>query len=145
MIFSESVCFEISANGANSDIKKLVNTLKSGAFEDFFEISDDMFSFDDDYETGAPDEHTSMLFSSDEFGVEVDEFDADEFLEMLCKAAKPLHLVGSFYNFDDEEYRFVSEAGDAYYVNADDISEFNDELDAERSREEREAGEYDED
>lgn len=145
MIFNEAVSFEITVNGANSDVKRLASTLLSGEFADFFEIDEDMLSFDDDYETGEPDEQTSMLFSSDEFGVEVDEFDSDEFLEMFCKAAKRLYVNGVFYNFDDEEYRFVSEAGDSYYVNSDNISNFNDELDEERSREEREAAEDDED
>ena len=145
MIFNETVSFEITVNGANSDVKRLVSTLLSGEFDDFFEIEEDMLSFDDDYETGEPDDQTSMLFSSDEFGVEVDEFDTDEFLEMFCKAAKRLYVNGVFYNFDDEEYRFVSETGDSYYVNSDSISHFNDELDEERSREEREAAEDDED
>ena len=145
MIFDEALCFEITVNGRNADVKKLVSVLRAGALDDFFEIDDEMFAFDDDYETSEPDAATSMLFSSDEFGVEVDELDSDEFLEVFCKAARTLHVNGTLYNFDDEEYRFLSEAGDSYYVNADNISVFNDELDEERSREEREAGEDDED
>ena len=145
MIFDESLCFEITVNGTNADVKKLVNVIKSGAFDDFFEFDEEMLSFDDDYETADADEATSMLFSSDEFGVEVDELDADEFIEAFCKAARMLHVNGVLYNFEDEEYRFISDAGDSYYVNAENARVFNDELDAELSREEREAKEDDED
>lgn len=145
MIFNESVSFEITFSGESEKVKKFVSYLSSGELDDFFEVTDELFSFDDDYDTAAPEDHVSVMFATDEFGVEVDEFDTDEFLELICKAAKPLYMSGSFYNFDDEEYRFVSEVGDSYYANADSVRAFNDELDEERDREEREADEDDED
>ena len=97
-----------------------------------------MLSFDDDYEASADDQQTSVLFYSDEFGVEVEEFDSDEFLEVICKVGRALHLSGSFYNFDDDEFRFISEEGDSYYINADSARIFNDELDAEAAKENEE-------
>lgn len=145
MIFNESVSFEITFSGESSKVKKFVSYLMSGELDDFFEVEDELFSFDDDYDTAQPDAHVSVMFATDEFGVEVDEFDTDEFLELICKAAKPLYMSGSFYNFDDEEYRFISEVGDSYYANADSARVFNDELDEERAREELEASEDDED
>ncbi len=141
MIFNESVCFDISVSGAKSDIKKLVGYLTSGEFDDFFEITSDFFSFDDEYENGSDDTASTMLFTCDEFGIEVDEFDSDDFLEMLCKAAKNLRVSGTIYNFDDDEYRFVSEKGDSYYTNASKLNIFNDELDEQASREEAESDE----
>ena len=57
----------------------------------------------------------------DEYGIEIDEFDTDEFLEALCKAARALDVRGHLYDIDDEEYRFISEAGDSYYLNAKNI------------------------
>ena len=70
MIFDESLCFEITVNGTNADVKKLVSAIKSGAFDDFFEFDEEMLSFDDDYDTAGPDEATSMLFSSEFCGVQ---------------------------------------------------------------------------
>ena len=45
MIFDESLCFEITVNGTNADVKKLVNVIKSGAFDDFFEFTVLLFWF----------------------------------------------------------------------------------------------------
>lgn len=126
MIFSDSVCFDITISGEKKDVAKLVSYLKSGELDEFFEIDDDLLFFDDNYETSAPDSEVRVIFSSDEFGLEVDEFDADEFLEVLCKAGRALLLKGSFYNFDDDEIRFVSEAGDDYYTNEDSLGIFDD-------------------
>ena len=145
MTLCEELYFDITLMGPKSEIKKFVSFLRSGELDDFFEVEDELFSFDDDYDTAQPDAHVSVMFATDEFGVEVDEFDTDEFLELICKAAKPLYMSGSFYNFDDEEYRFISEVGDSYYANADSARVFNDELDEERAREELEASEDDED
>ena len=135
MIFNDAFCFEITVSGKISELRKFTSFLESGCIDEFFEMEDDYLSFDDSYETGSDDETSSLLFTSDEFGIEVDRFDSDEFLEMLCKAAKNLFVSGSFYDFDDNEYRFVSEAGDTYYINANSISIFNDELDEQASRE----------
>ncbi len=136
MIFCDSVCFEISIIGEKAKVQKLINYLKSGELDAFFEIDDDFFLLDDAYDEAAPDAEVELSFSSDEFGIEVEEFDSDEFLEILCRAAKPLYLKGSFYNFDDDEVRFLSEEGDDYYSNDTNIGIFNDELDNEARKEE---------
>ncbi len=138
MIFTDSVSFEINITGEKSKVEKLVNFLKSGELDSFFEITDDFFLVDDDYETAAPDREVELSFSSDEFGIEVEEFDTSEFLEILCKAGKSLLIKGSFYNFDDDEVRFLSEAGDDYYTNNANVGIFNDELDMQARKEEAE-------
>ena len=82
----------------------------------------------------AQDEQTkevSVIFSNDDYGIEIDEFDTDEFLELFCKAAKPLEVEGRLFDVDDEEYEFTSAAGDSYYLNAKRAIKFNDDLDEE--------------
>lgn len=138
MIFNDSVSFDITVNGEASDVRKFVDYLLSGTLDEFFPIDEEYLSFDDDFEEASDTDSISVLFSSDEFGVEVEEFDSDEFLEVICKAGKALYLSGSFYNFDDDEFRFVSYAGDPYYMNANKITDFNDELDREALREREE-------
>ena len=135
MTFYDSVSFDINVNGEKAAVKKFADFILSGGLDDFFEVDKDFLSFDDDFDEAPPTETVSMLFTTDEFGVEVEEFDSDEFLEILCKAGKALYINGSIYNFDDDEFRFVSYANDQYYINANNITDFNDELDEEASRE----------
>ena len=66
-----------------------------------------------------------MLFRS----IEIDEFDTDEFLEVICKAGKGLYIKGQLFDVDDDEYSFISEKGDAYYVNAKNVTSFNEDED----------------
>ena len=68
-------------------------------------------------------------------GIEIDEFDVDDFLEVLCRAGRKLDLRGEIYDIDDSEYRFISEEGDSYYLNARNISLFNDDLDTQAKEE----------
>ena len=68
-------------------------------------------------------------------GIEVDEFEVDDFLEVLCRAGRKLDLRGELYDVDDDEYRFISEEGDSYYLNARNISLFNDDLDTQAKEE----------
>ncbi len=143
MIFYDSVCFEINVTGEKAKVQKLINFLKSGELDSFFEINDDFFLTDDSFDTAEPDTEVELTFSSDEFGIEVEEFDPSEFLELLCKAGKALLIKGSFYNFDDDEVRFLSEEGDDYYTNNANVGFFNDELDMEARKEEaEEASDY---
>ena len=72
-----------------------------------------------------------------------DEFETDDFLEVFCRAAKNIEVVGQFYDIDDEEYSFVSEKGDSYYLNSKNISIFNEDTD--RATEEDDDEEDDED
>ena len=137
MILNEEIYFEITFSGAKSELKKMLTFLKSGDLDDFFEFSSEYISYDDTY--NDPDETSGeMYFSNDDYGIEAEEFDADEFLEILCKAGKNLEIFGQIYDVDDEELRFVSKAGDSYYENTKNISKFNDELDEAAEEEEDE-------
>ena len=70
-----------------------------------------------------------MIISNDDYGIEIDEFHTDEFLEVICKAGKRLYLKGQLYDADNEEYSFVSDTGDSYYINALLVQNFNEDED----------------
>ena len=135
MTLCEELYFDITLIGPKSEIKKFASFLRSGELDEFFEFSGDYLSYCDEFDEAGADERVSMTLSNDDWGIEIDEFDTDEFLEVLCKAAKSLDVRGTLYDIDDEEYSFISEKGDSYYLNAKRTSMFNDELD-ERAREE---------
>ena len=118
MTLYDELYFEIKATGAKSEIKKFVSYLKSGELDEFFEFSSEYLSYDDEYETAGPDEEVSVTISNDDYGIEIDEFHTDEFLEVFCKAGRRLYLKGQLFDADNEEYSFVSESGDSYYTNA---------------------------
>lgn len=134
MTLYEELYFEITLTGAKTELKKLISFLKSGELEDFFEFSTEYISYDDDFDSKDSSAETSITLSNDDYGIEVEEFDTDEFLEVFCRAAKNLYVEGHLYDIDDEEYRFKSEAGDSYYTNANSIRRFNE--DDELGREE---------
>lgn len=136
MTLFDELYFEITFTGTKSEIKRLASFLRSGDLDDFFEIERDYINFDDNYTTAEDSEETSLIFTNDDFGIEIDEFDTDEFLDTLCRAAKALDVQGTLYDADDGEYSFISEAGDGYYVNSKSISKFNDELDEHARKEE---------
>ena len=129
MTLCEELYFEITLTGAKSELKKFVSFLRSGELDEFFEISSEYISYDDEYDTTPPEGETSVIFSNDDYGIEIDEFDTDEFLEVFCKAAKNLYVKGQLFDIDDEEYCFVSDMGDSYYTNAKNISSFNEDED----------------
>ena len=129
MTLYEELYFEIRATGAKSDVRNFVNYLKSGELDEFFEFSTDYVSYDDDYDTAAADKEVSIIISNDDWGIEIDEFHTDEFLEVICKAGKRLYLKGQLYDADNDEYSFVSEAGDSYYTNALLIKNYNEDDD----------------
>ena len=129
MTLCEELYFEITLTGTKSELKKFVSFLKSGELDDFFEVTSDYINYDDEFESALPEQETSVIFSNDDMGIEIDEFDTDEFLEVFCKAARRLDVEGRLFDIDDEEYEFVSEAGDSYYLNAKRTKKFNDELD----------------
>ena len=125
----DELYFEIRATGAKSEVKNFVNYLKSGELDDFFEFSTDYISYDDEYSTADNNAEVSIIISNDDYGIEIDEFHTDEFLEILCKAGKRLFIKGQLYDADNEEYSFVSEAGDSYYTNALLVKNFNEDED----------------
>jgi hypothetical protein len=137
MTLYDELYFEITAKGEKSEIKKLVRFLKSGELEDFFEGAEEYVNLDDNYASALDTDSTELAFSNDEIGIEIDEFDTDEFLELFCKAAKNLDVTGTLYDSDDNEFSFTSPEGDSYYYNAR-LKSFNDELDEVRDGEEDE-------
>lgn len=137
MTLYDELYFEITAKGEKSEIKKLVRFLKSGELEDFFEGAEEYVNLDDNYASALDTDSTELAFSNDEIGIEIGEFDTDEFLELFCKAAKNLDVTGTLYDSDDNEFSFTSPEGDSYYYNAR-LKSFNDELDEVRDGEEDE-------
>lgn len=129
MTLCEELYFEIKLTGTKSELNKFVSYLKSGELDDFFEFSPDYINYDDEYATATSDQETSVILSNDDYGIEIDEFDTDEFLEVFCKASKNLDAEGRLFDIDDEEYSFISAKGDSYYINAKRTARFNDELD----------------
>ena len=129
MTLCEELYFEITLTGAKSELKKFVSFLKSGELDDFFEFSSEYINYDDNYEGAEASAETSITLANDDYGIEIDEFDTDEFLEVFCKAAKNLDVSGRLYDIDDEEYSWRSEAGDSYYVNAKKSVRFNEDDD----------------
>ena len=129
MILCEELYFEITLTGIKSELKKFISCLKSGELDEFFEFSSDYISYDDEYDDAGDGEETSIVFTNDDLGIEIDELDTDEFLEVFCRAARSLDVSGQLYDIDDEEYRFFSEPGDSYYLNADKVTRFNEDDD----------------
>ena len=136
MTLYEEIYFEIIFSGEKSELKKMVKFLKSGELDDFFEITSDFICYADEYKDSDDDAQTEFTLTNDDLGIEVDEFDTDEFLEIICKAGRKLDIRGNIYDSSDEEYSFVSEMGDSYYVNAKGAKKFNDELDEAAENEE---------
>ena len=137
MTLCDELYFDITLTGRKADLRALVTYLKSGELDDFFEFSTDYIDYDDSYADATDDEETSFTMIND-IGIEIDEVDTDEFLSLFCRAARALDARGVLYDVDDEEFSFISEAGDFDYLNAKRISIFNDELDAHARGEEAE-------
>lgn len=129
MTLYEELYFEITLTGQKRELEKLVKFLKSGELDEFFEFSDEYISYDDEYATADAEKETSVILSNEDYGIEIDEFDTDDFLDVFCKAARALDVRGQIYDINDDEYRFVSDAGNSYYINAKNIKSFNEDED----------------
>lgn len=138
MTLWDELYFEITLHGAKSELRKFVNFLKSGELDDFFEITSDYIIYDDNYSAADDAAESEIIFTNDDYGIEIDEFDTDEFLEIFCKAAKSLDVYGTLYDGDDGEFHFTSASGDSYYINSRKAVRFNDELDEVAYDEDRE-------
>ena len=138
MTLWDELYFEITLHGVKSELRKFANFLMSGELDEFFEINDDFLIYDDGYATADDNAETELIFTNDDYGIEIDEFDTDEFLEVFCKAAKKLDVYGTLCDADGAEFHFTSSLGDSYYVNSRDSVVFNDELDAVAMDEEKE-------
>ena len=134
MKLHEELYFEITAEGTKSAALKFISYLKSGVMDDYFEFDEDMLTYSDNFDDDISTETVSVTLSNDDYGIEIDRLEVDEFLEVICRAAENLDVRGRVYDVDEEEYSFISSKGDSYYVNAKKIRH-NDELD-ERAREE---------
>jgi len=135
MKLHEELYFEITVEGAKSDARKFISYLLSGELDEFMEFSSDFILYEGDYNSAADSEKVIFTLANDDFGIEIDEFNPEDFLDALCRAGKDLFIHGNIYDIDDEEYRFISNAGDAYYSDATKI-DYIDELDEEARREE---------
>ena len=129
MTLWDELYFEATLHGLKSELKKFVNILKSGELDDFFEVTSDYIIYDDNFDEVDDSEESEIIFTNDDYGVEIDEFDTDEFLEVFCKAARNLDVYGTLYDADDGEFHFTSAKGDSYYINSRKAMLFNDELD----------------
>lgn len=121
--------FEINVVGAKCEVKKLVTFLRSGGLDDFFEFSTDFISYDDDWADAADSAEVSVTLTNEDYGIEIEEIDTDELLEVFCRASKNLYVTGSLYDMDDDTYSFKSDVGDSYYVNAKRATKFNEDED----------------
>ena len=135
MTLWDELYFEITLHGTKSELKKLVNFLESDELSDFFEMSSDYIIYDDGFDSADESAETEIIFTNDDWGIEIEELDTDEFLEVFCKAARRLDVYGTLFD-NDNEYHFTSSMGDSYYVNSRESLKFNDELDEVASSEE---------
>ena len=129
MTLCEELYFEIRITGEKSEVQKFIAFLKSGGLDEFFEILPEYFDYEDDYHEASPAKEVSVIFSNDDCGIPIDEFDTDEFLEAFCKRTSKLYLRGVLYDVDEDEYEFISMTGDSYYVNAKRGMNFGDDSD----------------
>ena len=125
MTLCEELYFEITLSGTKPDLKKFISFLRSGGLEDFFEFESEYILYDDSFETATPSEETSISLSNEDFGIEIEELDVDEFLDIFCRASKDLSVSGRLFDIDNEEFCFESDKGDSYYVNMRKIASFN--------------------
>ena len=134
MKLHEELYFEITVEGAKSDVVKFIDYVKSGELDDFFEFSSEYIVYDDNYAISSDIGQVSVSLSNDNYGIEIDSFDPEEFLDALCSGGKMVTIHGNVFDIDDEEYRFISNMGETSYVNTDNI-DFSDELDDEAKKE----------
>ena len=136
MKLHEELYFEITVEGAKSDVVKFIDYVKSGELDDFFDFSSQYIVYDDNYAISSDIGQVSVSLSNDDYGIEIDSFDPEEFLDALCSAGKMVTIHGNVFDIYDEEYRFISNMGETSYVNTDKI-DFSDELDDEAKKENR--------
>ena len=139
MTLWEEVYFEITFSGEKSELRKIVNFLNSGELDDFFEVTPEYIIFDDTFNDATEEQSTEIVFTNDDYPIETDEFDTDEFLEVICKAGRKLEVYGMLSDAEGNEYKFSSPKGDSYYINSRESVTFNDELDEVAYKEEEDA------
>ncbi len=136
MKLHEELYFEITAEGTKEALQKFISFVVSGELDDYFEFSRDFIIYDDNFDFASPNENVTVTFANDDFGIEIDDFDPEDFVEAFCKGSKNVSLCGHLYDIDDEEFRFTSLINEIGYTDTDNVTEFNDELDEEAYKEE---------
>ena len=66
MKLHEELYFDFTAEGAKSDVKKFVSFITSGELDDFFELTDDLISYSDNYSFASDSEKVSITVSNDD-------------------------------------------------------------------------------
>ena len=135
MRLHDELYFEIHASGNKADVQRFVEFLLSGDLDDFFEITRDYITYSDNYDLATGFEEVTVTLANDDVGIEIDSFNPEKLLDVLCAAGRSLSIHGNIFDIDDEEYYFISHPNDSSYVNTDSL-EFSDELDEEARREE---------
>ena len=141
MKLHEELYFEINAEGAREDIDRFISFVTSGVLDDFFEFTEDYVIYGDDYDDASKLDGITVTLANDDYGIEIDSLNPEDLLDVLCGGGKNLFIQGNLYDVNNDEYRFISNAGSTSYDNADDI-EFSDELDEEARREEVDDEDY---
>ncbi len=134
MIFYDEIYYEITLKGVKSDLKKFIDFLSSGGLDEYFEIESEHIIHGDSYNQSTDSMITDISLVNED-GIPVDEFDVEAFLEVFCQAASRLEVYGFIYDADETEFNFTSEAGNDYFCNSRNITQFNDELDGIRDQE----------
>jgi hypothetical protein len=127
MILYDEFYFDISASGEQAELKKFFDFLLSGELDDFFEFSPEYINIDESFYDEDPTFSLTISISNEDWGIEIDKLYTDEFLELICKAGRRIHLNGTLSDSDGNEYAFVSKENDSYYTNARLIHETEDE------------------
>jgi len=135
MRLHDELYFEIQASGNKPDVQKFVDFLLSGELDDFFEFTEDYITYSDNFEYASTIEEVSVTVSNDDIGIEIDSFNPEKLLDVLCAAGRNLSMHGNIFDIDDEEYYFISHKNDSSYVNTETL-EFIDDFDEEARREE---------
>ena len=137
MRLHDELYFSFTAEGEASSVQQFVSFLLSGDLDEFIEITEDYIVYSDNYDYASSTEKVSVTVSNDDYGVEIDSFDPEAFLDVFCAAGRNLYIHGNLFDLDDEEYLFTSQIGDSGYTNSYSV-DFHDELDDEARREESE-------
>jgi hypothetical protein len=138
MTLCDELYFEITLRGEKQYADKFIKYVKSGALEDYIENAVEYVVYEQDFSYADSDDEVEIFFSNDDFGIEIDEFDPEEFLEVFLKGARELFVSGQLYDIEDEEYAFVSKEGTDSFYNIKSVTDFNDELDREAAKEDAE-------
>ena len=81
MRLHEELYFSFTIEGTAQNVKKFVSFLLSGDLDEFFEITEDNVIYSDNYRFASAGETVSVTVSNDDYGIEIDSFNPEEFLD----------------------------------------------------------------